>query len=149
MPTINVDIVSAEGEIYSGEAAMVFAPAKMGEVGIAPRHAPLLTALKPGEVRVQDTEGKLQTSTTRFLSHSSRPIPKRPTYLQGSMGKGSVPSKFVASAIFLWDHHDPVTGEDTPDIYYQIFIPFVKANSKEADLFAGKYGQRFSAQQIC
>jgi len=37
---------------------MVFAPAKMGEVGIAPRHAPLLTALRPGEVRVQDTEGK-------------------------------------------------------------------------------------------
>ena len=58
MATISVDIVSAEGEIYSGEAGMVFAPAKMGEVGIAPRHAPLLTALKPGEVRVQDTEGK-------------------------------------------------------------------------------------------
>jgi F-type H+-transporting ATPase subunit epsilon len=58
MPTIHVDIVSAEGEIYSGDAAMVFAPARMGEVGIAPRHAPLLTALKPGEVRVEDTEGK-------------------------------------------------------------------------------------------
>ncbi len=58
MPTIRVDIVSAEGEIYSGVATMVFAPARMGEVGIAPRHAPLLTALKPGEVRVQDTEGK-------------------------------------------------------------------------------------------
>ena len=58
MATIHVDIVSAEGEIHSGEAAMVFAPARMGEVGIAPRHAPLLTALKPGEVRVQDTEGK-------------------------------------------------------------------------------------------
>jgi F-type H+-transporting ATPase subunit epsilon len=57
MPTIKVDIVSAEGEIYSGEASMVFAPAKMGEVGIAPRHAPLLTALKPGEVRVQSPEG--------------------------------------------------------------------------------------------
>ena len=57
MSTINVDIVSAEGEIYSGEAEMVFAPAKMGEVGIAPRHAPMLTALKPGEVRVQDAEG--------------------------------------------------------------------------------------------
>jgi F-type H+-transporting ATPase subunit epsilon len=57
MPTIHVDIVSAEGEIHSGDAAMVFAPAKMGEVGIAPRHAPLLTALKPGEVRVQDTDG--------------------------------------------------------------------------------------------
>ena len=53
MPTIHVDIVSAEGEIFSGDADMVFAPAKMGEVGIAPRHAPLLTDLKPGEVRVQ------------------------------------------------------------------------------------------------
>ena len=58
MATINVDIVSAEGEIFSGEAGMVFAPARMGEVGIAPRHAPMLTALKPGEVRIQDTEGK-------------------------------------------------------------------------------------------
>ena len=57
MATIHVDIVSAEGEIHSGEAQMVFAPAKMGEIGIAPRHAPLLTALKPGEVRVEDTEG--------------------------------------------------------------------------------------------
>ena len=58
MATIRVDIVSAEGEIHSGEAAMVFAPARMGEVGIAPRHAPLLTALKAGDVRVEDTEGK-------------------------------------------------------------------------------------------
>ncbi len=61
MATINVDIVSAEGEIHSGEATMVFAPAKMGEVGIAPRHAPLLTALKPGEVRVQDADGNEQS----------------------------------------------------------------------------------------
>ena len=58
MATIHVDIVSAEGEIHSGDANMVYAPARMGEVGIAPRHAPLLTALKPGEVRVEDTEGK-------------------------------------------------------------------------------------------
>lgn len=58
MSSIKIDIVSAEGEIYSGEAAMIYAPAKMGEVGIAPRHAPLLTALKPGEVRVQDQDGK-------------------------------------------------------------------------------------------
>ena len=53
MPTIHVDIVSAEGEIYSGDADMVIAPAKMGDVGITPRHAPLMTALRPGEVRVQ------------------------------------------------------------------------------------------------
>ncbi|MBT8086665.1 MAG: F0F1 ATP synthase subunit epsilon [Gammaproteobacteria bacterium] len=58
MATIQVDIVSAEGEIHSGEAAMVFAPAMMGEVGIAPRHAPLLTLLKPGEVRVQTEDGR-------------------------------------------------------------------------------------------
>ena len=58
MATIKVDIVSAEGEIHSGEAAMVFAPACMGEVGIAPRHAPMLTTLKPGEVRVQTEEGE-------------------------------------------------------------------------------------------
>ena len=58
MATIQVDIVSAEGEIHSGDAKMVFAPARMGEVGIAPRHAPLLTALKAGDVRVEDTDGK-------------------------------------------------------------------------------------------
>ncbi len=50
---IHVDIVSAEGAIFSGDADMVFAPAKMGEIGIAPRHAPLLTDLRPGAVRVQ------------------------------------------------------------------------------------------------
>jgi F-type H+-transporting ATPase subunit epsilon len=51
--TIRVDIVSAEAEIYSGQAEMVVAPAEMGEVGIAARHAPFLTRLKPGEVRVK------------------------------------------------------------------------------------------------
>jgi len=56
--TLHVDIVSAEAEIFSGTATMVFAPAEMGEVGIAPRHAPLLTRLKPGEVRVQNQSGE-------------------------------------------------------------------------------------------
>ncbi|MFM7066315.1 MAG: F0F1 ATP synthase subunit epsilon [Gammaproteobacteria bacterium] len=55
--SIHVDIVSAEGEIYSGAAAMVFVPAVGGELGIAPRHAPLLTKLKAGEVRVQPAGG--------------------------------------------------------------------------------------------
>ena len=58
MATIQVDIVSAEGEIHSGEAKMVFAPAEMGEVGIAPRHAPLLSKLNPGEVRVVTVDDK-------------------------------------------------------------------------------------------
>jgi len=58
MATMRVDIVSVEGAIYSGEAAMVFAPAKMGDVGIAPRHAPLLTNLRPGDLRIQTPDGE-------------------------------------------------------------------------------------------
>jgi F-type H+-transporting ATPase subunit epsilon len=54
--TIHVDIVSAEKEIFSGLAEMVFAPAELGEVGIAPRHAPFITKLLPGEVRVKINE---------------------------------------------------------------------------------------------
>jgi F-type H+-transporting ATPase subunit epsilon len=53
MSTIQVEIVSAEGNIFSGSAEMIIAPAKMGDVGITPRHAPLLTNLRPGEVRIQ------------------------------------------------------------------------------------------------
>jgi F-type H+-transporting ATPase subunit epsilon len=58
MDTIQVDIVSAEGEIFSGPAAMVFLPASEGDIGVAPRHAPLLTLLKAGEVRVKTPEGE-------------------------------------------------------------------------------------------
>jgi len=56
--TIHVDIVSAEMELYSGLAEMVFVPGKMGELGIAPRHTPLVTTLKPGLVRLQLPENK-------------------------------------------------------------------------------------------
>jgi F-type H+-transporting ATPase subunit epsilon len=59
--TIHVDIVSAEGHIFSGEATMVFVPGSQGELGIAPRHAPLLTTMKAGEVRVQ-SEGHEEQS---------------------------------------------------------------------------------------
>ena len=58
--TIHVDIVSAEGHMFSGQGEMVYAPAIMGEIGIAPRHAPLVTQLKPGEVRVDPGDGKPQ-----------------------------------------------------------------------------------------
>lgn len=56
--TVHVDIVSAEGELYSGQGEMIYAPAVMGEIGIAPRHAPLVTRLKPGDVRVDPGQGK-------------------------------------------------------------------------------------------
>ncbi|MDD2759698.1 MAG: F0F1 ATP synthase subunit epsilon [Methylomonas sp.] len=58
--TIHVDIVSAEQEVFSGLAEMLFAPAEQGEVGIAPRHAPLITRLKPGEVRVKISDKESQ-----------------------------------------------------------------------------------------
>ncbi|NKB64437.1 MAG: F0F1 ATP synthase subunit epsilon [Gammaproteobacteria bacterium] len=52
MPNIQVDIVSAEKEIWSGQGSMVFAPGEVGELGIAPGHTPLITKLNPGDVRV-------------------------------------------------------------------------------------------------
>ena len=58
--TIRCDIVSAHKEIFSGEVAMVFATGIAGELGISPRHAPLITQLKPGPVRVQDAAGEEQ-----------------------------------------------------------------------------------------
>ncbi|MDD9812484.1 MAG: F0F1 ATP synthase subunit epsilon [Gammaproteobacteria bacterium] len=57
MSTIRVEIVSAEEEIWSGEGSMVFAPGELGELGIAPKHTPLVTRLKPGDVRVQQEDG--------------------------------------------------------------------------------------------
>ena len=51
--TIDVRVVSAEGSIFEGTAEMVVAPGQMGELGILPRHAPLLTGLRPGELRIK------------------------------------------------------------------------------------------------
>ena len=54
--TMQVDIVSAEAEIFSGEATMLIASAELGEVGIAPGHTPLITRIRPGEIRVQQPD---------------------------------------------------------------------------------------------
>jgi F-type H+-transporting ATPase subunit epsilon len=58
--TIRCDIVSAEEDIFHGNAQMVIATGEMGELGIAPRHAPLITRLNPGQVRVQLENGEEQ-----------------------------------------------------------------------------------------
>ena len=55
--TLHVDIVSAEQQIFSGEASMVIAPGEGGELGILPEHMPLLTRIKPGTVRIQSAGG--------------------------------------------------------------------------------------------
>ena len=60
MTTIRCDIVSAEEEIFHGVVTMVIATGEMGELGIAPRHAPLITRLKPGQVRVLLESGEEQ-----------------------------------------------------------------------------------------
>ncbi|HRP72918.1 MAG TPA: F0F1 ATP synthase subunit epsilon [Luteimonas sp.] len=59
MSTIRCDIVSAEAEIFQGEATLVVATGEMGELGIAPRHAPLITRLKPGKVVVTQADGSV------------------------------------------------------------------------------------------
>ena len=56
--TIRCDIVSAEAEIFHGEATLVVATGELGELGIAPRHAPLITRLKPGKVVVTQPSGE-------------------------------------------------------------------------------------------
>jgi F-type H+-transporting ATPase subunit epsilon len=64
--TVHVDVVSAEKALFSGEAEVVIAPGQMGELGIYPRHAPLLTRIKPGSVRLklpnQDAEELIYVS---------------------------------------------------------------------------------------
>ncbi|MEK6245848.1 MAG: F0F1 ATP synthase subunit epsilon [Pseudomonadota bacterium] len=56
--TIHVDVVSAEASIFSGEAEFVVLPGEAGELGIYPRHAPLITRIKPGAVRIQKPGGE-------------------------------------------------------------------------------------------
>ena len=55
--TIHVDVVSAEQQIFSGEAEFVVLPGESGELGIYPRHTPLITRIKPGAVRIEKADG--------------------------------------------------------------------------------------------
>ncbi len=58
MSTIHVDVVSAEESIFSGEATVVSLPGEVGELGILPKHAPLITRIKPGAVRIVRADNK-------------------------------------------------------------------------------------------
>ena len=58
---IHLEIVSAEEQLFSSDVEMVFAPAEMGEVGISPKHTPLITRLKPGDVRAQINKDQIET----------------------------------------------------------------------------------------
>ena len=58
---IRLEIVSAEQELFSKDVEMVYAPAEMGEVGVSPKHTPLITKLKPGDVRAQISKDEIET----------------------------------------------------------------------------------------
>ena len=58
---IHVDVVSAEGQIYTGSASRVFVEAENGELGILPRHAPLLSRLRPGQVRIEHKDAEQES----------------------------------------------------------------------------------------
>jgi F-type H+-transporting ATPase subunit epsilon len=59
--TVHIDVVSAEASIFSGEAEFVVAPAGAGEVGIYPNHAPMITTIKPGALRIKQADVKEET----------------------------------------------------------------------------------------
>ena len=59
--TVTNEIVSAEEELFSEDVEMVYAPAEMGEVGVSPKHTPLITKLKPGDVRAQISKDEMKT----------------------------------------------------------------------------------------
>jgi F-type H+-transporting ATPase subunit epsilon len=63
MSTIHVDVVSAEEQVFSGEASFVALPGESGELGIYPRHTPLITRIRPGAVRIQ----RADTNTEEFV----------------------------------------------------------------------------------
>ena len=64
--TVHIDVVSAEASIFSGEAEFVAAPASAGEVGIYPNHAPMITTIKPGALRIKQTD--VAEETLIFIS---------------------------------------------------------------------------------
>lgn len=59
--TVQIDVVSAESSIYSGNAEFVVVPASTGEVGIYPNHSPMITTIKPGSLRIKHSEGEAET----------------------------------------------------------------------------------------
>ena len=74
-PTIHVDVVSAEEQIYSGEAEFVVLPGVEGELGVYPRHTPLFTQIRPGAVRIK-LPGDGRTSSCSCRAASSKCSPR-------------------------------------------------------------------------
>ena len=83
MATLKVDVVSAEEEIFSGEAKFVALPGEMGELGIYPRHAPLITRIRPGAVRIQRADNDQEEFV--FVAGECDALPEQAFYMVGGI----------------------------------------------------------------
>ena len=81
--TIHVDVVSAEEAIFSGEAEFVVLPGEAGELGIYPRHTPLITRIKPGSVRIKPAGGGEEELI--FVAGECDALPEQAFYMVGAI----------------------------------------------------------------
>ena len=103
--TIQCDIVSAHEEIFSGEAAMIFATGAVGELGITPRHAPLVTQLKPGPVRVQTPDGEEEFFFANLSTLSKEMAQGSGTAVAALSDKFGCASSVQPQVILSWQTH--------------------------------------------
>ena len=124
--TIHLDIVSAEAEIFSGAAEMVFAPGVMGELGISPRHSPLITRLKPGEVRA-----KLPDGTEEFFYVSGGILEVQP-FVVTVLSDTALRARDVdeAAALAAKEHAEKAMGDRKTD------MDLAKARAEMAEAMA-------------
>ncbi|RKZ33951.1 MAG: F0F1 ATP synthase subunit epsilon [Gammaproteobacteria bacterium] len=124
--TIHLDIVSAEAELFSGAAEMVFAPGVMGELGISPRHSPLITRLKPGEVRA-----KLPDGTEEFFYVSGGILEVQP-FVVTVLSDTALRARDVdeAAALAAKEHAEKAMGDRKTD------MDLAKARAEMAEAMA-------------
>ena len=91
--TIQVDVVSAEESIFSGQARFVALPGESGELGIYPRHTPLITRIRPGAVRIETAEGKEEFV---FVAGECDHLPEQSFYMVGTIDEAFEKAKKVA-----------------------------------------------------
>lgn len=113
--TMHVDVVSAEEEIFSGPATMLFAPGVMGDLGIMPRHAPLLTRIKPGEVRIQ-TPGSEEEQIIYVSGGMLEIQPAAVTVLADTATRARDIDE--AAAIKAKEHAEKLLGDQKDDVDY-------------------------------
>ena len=93
MATLHVDVVSAEESIFSGEAKFVALPGENGELGILPRHTPLITRIKPGAVRIQRADNDEEELV--FVAGECDHLPEQAFYMVGTIDEAFEKAKKI------------------------------------------------------